>query len=128
MSRIGPTSLRLEPLYIKVRPPLVLSPLLFDRGHWEALQGYVIRHTSSLTKIRIIVNTNNTIAIQTIIVMSSRYHRDYHYSGISDLLQLGYPRHHPPCSPHFAQYCHLQTGVHIWMYDKHTISIDVWMY
>ena len=48
MSRIGPTSLRLEPLYIKVRPPLVLSPLFFDRGHWEALQGYVLRHSFSL--------------------------------------------------------------------------------
>ena len=66
MSRIGPTSLRLEPLYIKVRPPLVLSPLFFDRGHWEALHGYVIRHTSSLTKIGIIVNTMNTITIKII--------------------------------------------------------------
>ena len=61
-------------------------------------------------------------------MMSSRYHRDYNYSGISDLLQLGYPRHHPPRSPHLAQYCHLQTGIHIWRYDKHTISIDVRMY
>ena len=66
MSRIGPTSLRLEPLYIKVRPPLVLSPLFFDQGHWEALQGYVIRQTSSLTKIGIIVITMNTITIQII--------------------------------------------------------------
>ena len=128
MSRIGPTSLRLEPLYIKVRPPLVLSPFFFDRGHWEALQGYVIRRTSSLTKIGIIIITINTITIQIIFMMSSRYHRDYNYSGISNLLQLGYPRHHPPRSPHLAQYCHLQTGIHIWRYDKHDISIDIWMY
>ena len=47
MSRIGPTSLRLEPLYIKVTNSR-LSSLFFDRGHWEALQGYVIRHLSSL--------------------------------------------------------------------------------
>ena len=103
--QVGPTSLRLEPLYIKVVLTTYFSVILGKPKEMVVIFTFFYFFICGIFDFFYIFGSFENFPIFMHFIVSILY------PGLPHLLEPDRPRDHPSLPSHLSQHCHLQTGV-----------------